>query len=299
MRKPRSEGDVRRLASVAAGEPSGSPRITQEKKETPVNKPILISTTLTLGTLASLALRSPEARANDMLNLSQDRTRLIELMPGDEGAGVAVVFTAQEDEDLLQGILFDTDRNRVLEVELFMKEILPVGAPVQSDRFGSVWGEVFIPGDISGPRELVGWIQGDWIEQDGRGQLACMILDRSQGSEMDDLAGVLEGFYQVAADGRIIIGDGGDAKGTPIQLGVGGKGNGGSKAGGQAGPVGGDGPGVGVGGGGAGGPGSGAGSFGSNWDVDGLGGGFGGFGAGELGPGEPDGLLFLRWKIFD
>ena len=268
-----------------------------------MNKPLALTATAALGVTAFLTGSAPEARANELLDLSVDRTRLVQYMPGKVGVGVALVFEGAGDH-FVHGIIWDLDRQRALEVEMEMVEMLPTGDLLDYDHYGSMFGDVFLPADSSGPREWVGTLDGEWSINDGLGHVAGAIFGRDS-ADQPELAGILEGDFLVESDGSIRIDPADDADGVPpfINGGPGGPGGPGWIGGGTGG-------GSGVGGGQTGGldfdvngtgghSGTGFGGGGLDVDIDDAGGGYKGAGIEKVGPGEASGLLAIRWKIFD
>lgn len=269
-----------------------------------MNKPLALTASAALGVTAFLTGSAPEARANELLDLSPERTRLVQYMPGEVGVGVALLFEGAADS-FVHGIIWDLERQRALEVEMEMVEMLPSGGGLFGyDHYGSISGDLFLPADASGPREWVGTLEGEWSIDDGLGHVAGAIFGRNA-ADQSELAGILQGDFLVGPDGSIRIDPADAADGVPpfIKGGPGGPGGPGWIGGGTGG-------GSGVGGeqtggldfdvSGAGGhSGTGFGGGGIGVDIDDAGGGFKDTGIHKVGLGEPAGLLTIRWKLFD
>ena len=112
-----------------------------------MNKPLALTASAALGVTAFLTGSAPEARANELLDLSPERTRLVQYMPGEVGVGVALLFEGAADS-FVHGIIWDLERQRALEVEMEMVEMLPSGGGLFGyDHYGSISGDLFLPAD--------------------------------------------------------------------------------------------------------------------------------------------------------
>jgi hypothetical protein len=131
------------------------------------------------------------------LELSDTRLALLRSMPGQVGVGYGPYFH-EDSQGRLLGTLQDRRGAPVLEFDLLLAMPLMPWVPTRGlVAEGWVIGVLHKPADAQGRRELVGVVQGRWVERQGYGELSALVFARGDDADHRRLAGVLAGRWRI------------------------------------------------------------------------------------------------------